>query len=46
MFRYIDEFLSINSIKFGTYVDRIYPIEIEITNTTYTAKYASYYAYI
>jgi hypothetical protein len=34
-FRYIDEFLSLNSIKFGTYVDLIYPIEIEIKDTRY-----------
>lgn len=37
---YKDEFLSLNSFKFGTYVDRIYPIETEIKDTIYTAKSA------
>ena len=29
-FRYIDDVLSLNNCKFGDFVDRIYPIEIEI----------------
>jgi hypothetical protein len=42
MFRYIDDVLSLNSCKFGDFVYRIYPIELEIKNTTYTARSASY----
>jgi hypothetical protein len=29
-FRYIDDVLSINNSRFGDFVDRIYPIELEI----------------
>ena len=29
-FRYIDDVLSLNNCKFGDFVDRIYPIELEI----------------
>ena len=29
-FRYIDDVLSLNSSRFGDFVDRIYPIELEI----------------
>jgi hypothetical protein len=29
-FRYIDDVLSLNSSKFGDFVDRIYPIDPEI----------------
>ena len=41
-FRYIDDVLSLNNPKFGDYVDRIYPIELEIKDTTDTARSASY----
>ena len=41
-FRYIDDFLSLNNSKFGDYVERIYPIELEIKDTTCTIKSASY----
>ena len=41
-FRYIDDVLSLNSSKFGDYVERIYPIELEIKDTTDTVKSASY----
>ena len=41
-FRYIDDVLSLNNSKFGDYVDRIYPIELEIKDTTDTVKSASY----
>jgi hypothetical protein len=41
-FRYIDDVLSLNNSKFGDFVDRIYPIEIEIKNTTDTDRSASY----
>ena len=41
-FRSIDEVLSLNSSRFGDFVDRIYPIEFEIKDTTYTDRSASY----
>ena len=41
-FRYIDDVLSLNNSKFGDYVGRIYPIELEIKDTTDTVKSASY----
>ena len=41
-FRYIDDVLSLHNTKFGDYVERIYPIELEITDTTDTIKSASY----
>ena len=42
MFRYINDVLSSNYTKFGDYVERIYPIELEIKDTTDTVKSASY----
>jgi hypothetical protein len=39
---YIDYVLSLNSSRFGDFVDRIYPIELEIKDTTDTARSASY----
>ena len=41
-FRYIDYVFSLNNCKFGDFIDHIYPIEIEIKDTTDTARYASY----
>ena len=41
-FRYIDEVFSLNNSKFGDFVDRIYPIELEIKVTTDTCRSASY----
>jgi hypothetical protein len=41
-FRYIDDVLSLNNSRFGDFVDRIYPIELEIKDTTDTDRYASY----
>jgi len=41
-FRYIDDVLSLNNSRFGNFVDRIYPIELEIKDTTYTDSSASY----
>jgi len=41
-FRYIDDILSLNNSRFGDFVDRIYPIELEIKNTTDTDRSASY----
>ena len=35
-FRFIDDVLSLNNSKFGDYVDLIYPIELEIKDTTET----------
>ena len=41
-FRYIDETLSLNNSRFGDFVDRIYPIELPIKDTTDTDRPASY----
>ena len=35
-FRYIDDVLSLNNFSFGDFVDRIYPTELEIKDTTDT----------
>jgi hypothetical protein len=35
-FRYIDDVISLNNSRFGDFVDRIYPIELEIQDTTDT----------
>ena len=40
-FRYIDVVLSRNNSRFGDFVDRIYPIELKIKDTTATYKSAS-----
>ena len=42
IFRYLDEVLSLNYSKFGDFVDRIYPIELEIKDTTDTTRSPSY----
>ena len=36
MFRYIDDVLSLSNSRFGDLSDRIYPIELEIKDTTDT----------
>ena len=41
MFRYSDAVLPLNNSRFGDFVDRIYPIELEIKNTRYDRS-ASY----
>ena len=41
-FRYIDNVLSLNSSRFGDFVDRIYPIDLEIKDTIYTDRCVSY----
>ena len=41
-FRYIDDVLSLNNSRFGDFVDRIYPIELEIKDTTDTDRFVSY----
>ena len=40
-FRYIDDVLSLNNSRFGDFVYRIYPIELEIKDTTDTDRSAS-----
>jgi hypothetical protein len=40
--RYIDAVLSLNHSRFGDFVDRMYPIELEIKDTTDTDNSASY----
>ena len=40
--RYIDDVLSLNNSRFGDFVDRICPTELEIKDTTYADRYASY----
>jgi hypothetical protein len=34
--------LSLNNSRFGDFVDRIYPIELEVTDTTDIGRSASY----
>jgi hypothetical protein len=41
-FRFIDDVLSLNNYRFGDFVYRIYPIELEIKDSTYTDRSASY----
>jgi hypothetical protein len=41
-FCYIDDVLSLSNSRFGDFVDRIYPIELEIKDTTDTDRSASY----
>jgi len=41
-FLYKDDVLSLNNFTFGDFVDRIYPIEFEIKDTTDTDRVASY----
>jgi hypothetical protein len=42
MYRYIDDVLSLSNSRFGYFSDHIYPIELEIKDTTDTQKCASY----
>ena len=41
-FRYINDVLSLNNSRLGDFVDRIYPIELEIKDITDTDRSASY----
>ena len=41
-YRYIDDVLSINNPKFGDYINIIYPLELEIKDTTDADHHASY----
>ena len=42
-FRYIDDVLSLNNSSFDDFVDRIFPIELEIKDTKDTDRYVSYF---
>jgi hypothetical protein len=42
MFCYLDDVLSLSNSRFGDFVDRIYPIELEIKDTTDTDRSVSY----
>jgi hypothetical protein len=42
MFRYIVDVFPLNNSRFGDFIDRIYPIELEIKDTTDTDRSASY----
>ena len=41
-YRYIDDVLSINNPKFGDYINIIYPVELEIKDTTDANHHISY----
>jgi hypothetical protein len=41
-FRYSDDGFSLNNVRLRYFVDRIYPIELEIKDTTDTDRSASY----
>jgi hypothetical protein len=41
-FRYIDDVLSLDNSRFGYFVDRIYPIELDIKDTTDKDRSAAY----
>ena len=41
-FRYIDDVLLLNNSRFGDFTDHIYPIELEIKDTTDKDRTASY----
>ena len=41
-FHYIDDVLSLNNSSFGDFVNRIYSNELEVKDTTYTDRSASY----
>ena len=41
-FLYIDDVISLNNSRFGEFVDRVYPIELEIKDTTNTGTSVSY----
>ena len=41
-FRYIDDVLSLSNSRFGGFVDRIYPIDLEIKDITDTDISAAY----
>ena len=41
-FRYIDDVRSLNNSRFGDFVDRIYPLELEIKHTIDTEMSVSY----
>ena len=43
MCRYIDDVLSLNNSRFGDFVNRIYPIDLEIKDTTDIDRSGSYF---
>ena len=44
-YRYIDDVLSINNSRFAEFLPLIYPPEMEVKDTTYTASSASFWTY-
>jgi hypothetical protein len=42
-FHYIDDVLSLNNSRLGDFVHRVYPIELEMQDTTDTDRSASYF---
>ena len=42
MFHYIVDVFPLNNSRLGDFIDRIYPIELEIKDTTSTDRSASY----
>ena len=45
-YMYIDDVLSINNSRFAEFLPLIYPSELEVKETTHTASFASFWAYI
>ena len=41
-FRYIDDVLSLNNVKFSEYLDSIYPSELEIKDTSDSPKFVNF----
>ena len=41
-YRYIDDVLSINNPEFENYLGQMYPVELEIKDTTESNRFASY----
>ena len=41
-FHYTNDVLSLTNSEFGVYVDGIYPTELDIKDTTYAIRSASY----
>ena len=42
----MDDILPLNNCKFGDIVDRIYPIELEMKDTTDIDRSASYFDFV
>ena len=41
-YKFIDDVLSINNSRFAEFLPLIYPPELEVKDTTYTASFASF----